>query len=860
MGTSCAREKTVKTIAKSALVILVFWGVSVTARGASITDALPPDTYAVVYSGDLPAARAAGADTAYGAILAEPAVQKFLESGFPSLSELKEDFRGVTGAGLREMLDFCKGVAAVAVLPDQDYPAAVVVILDVGAEHKEFSDYIARNEARTGLAWSSSEVPGATVKTAFIGRFYISHATAGRYFVLSNSNSAIGVVVSGLLSGRKDSLSQEKGYLKCTSLTKLDKPQFVAYANASLIVERLLSSLPEELEPFINVLGIKSIGAISFASRSQGKGFIDEFVYYYPTGREGIFSAVKASPGEPSQYLSMIPAASMSAAWATVDMKRFSEFANALYDAFPAEPREKADEFLAGFKEETGVDIRNDLLAGFGDNYISYAPLPSTLMGLGFSGGFGQGVFLAELSDQARFEATLSALWSYAERKAAETRATESPASTRRAAGPGGIPIDPKFELATEKFGKFTIYKVRVILNPSMQLVPSFSVRDGWFVLSLDPQSVKNSLGAPLVFKPNLLSNRDYTSAAAACGPGNSGISYSNNRALFDSTYPLLSIGLPFILAYTGGSMPADQIMLPPADAISPHLFGTAGTTFVSPDSIRVTEYGPIGLVRAAYLAGTGAAALGKWISASAASRSSGPVPMQRPFSDDLARLKSALDDYAAANGGKFPPDAAALADHSERWKTSVASLLERYRYVPGLRQSDDGRLIVAFDRNSGPAGRRVLFATGEMMNLSDEEVREQVGGWLLLADRPTSAAQEIACLENLKALGASVRRYAEAHEGMLPARLDVETSYRFAPLVTSCPADSKLEGPDYATTGQRDISKIAQGQQASFVLAYETGERHGGKNGVVFLDGTTKLLSAAELKTAIEKTKTMAQ
>jgi hypothetical protein len=858
-----ARETKLRTFLKSALFILVVSGLSAAAPGSNITDALPPETYAVVYSPDLPAARAAGADSAYGEILAEPEVKQFLESGFPSLSALTDDFRGVTGKSLREMLDFCKGAAAVAVLPDPNQALAVIAILDVGKEHKEFSDYIARNEARTGLAWTETEVPGATVKTAVIGSYYISHATAGQYFLVSNSNAAIETVTAGLLSGRKDSLSAEKGYVKCMSLAKLDNAQILAYANVALVLERLLDSLPPEMAPFVDVLGLKSIGAMSFSSRSQGKGFMDEFVYYFPTGREGLFAAVRPSTADPSKYLSMMPAASMSAAWATVDMKKFAAFANAFYDAIPPEFRGRSDEFLAGVKTETGVDLRSDLFAPLGDNFLSYAPIPSTLMGLGFSGGFGQGVFLVELSDQARFETTLDSLWKYAARKAEEEAAsvkaqsTDSVVKPRSPAGPGGIPIDPKFDLSTEKFGKATIYKIKIVLNPSVQIVPAFATREGWLVLSLDPQSVKNALGAPLVFKPSLLNNRDYTAAAAVCGPGNSGASYGNNRALFDSVYPLVSIGLPFILAYAGGSMPADQILLPPADAISPHLFGSATATFVSPDSIRVSEYGPIGLVRSAYVIGTGAAALGKWLAASGAAPRAGQA-QERPRApaDDLAVLKGALDGYATENGGAYPADPVALREHLDKSKEGGSAVLVRYRYVPGLASSDDMRLVMAFDRNLGPRGRRVLFIGGEMMNLTDEEVREQAGGWLSLPDRPTAAAAEAACLDNLRALAASVRRYADSHDGAVPAKLDLAAWYKFAPLVTSCQADDRFAGPDYATVGALNTSKVPEASRSSFVLVYETGPRHAVMAGAAFLDGTTRMLTPSDLKLAIEKTK----
>jgi hypothetical protein len=863
------------------------------AMGSRAADALPPEVYFFVEVPDLPAARAAGAKTAYGDIMAEPAVTKFIDSGFPALSDLSKDFRSVAGVGFREMLDFCKGEAAVAAMPDGAGGVAVVAVMDVSKDSKAFQDYLGNVEGRTGLAWEKEQIPGAEVRSAKFKDTIIAYTVAEQYFIVSNKVEQLKATTSGLLSGRRGSLSEDPLYVKCKSLGAIEKPEVTAYVNVGLITAAVMPLMPAGLAEAVRDAGIESLSAAHYGTRAAEKGFVDETVLYFADGRKGLFAAVTPASGDAGKYLTMIPSNSIDAWWASADAKALVDAITAIWGAAPAAKKQEVDDFLAEFEAASGVNLRADVVASLGGNIVGYTPAPTSLMGLGLAGGLGQQVTLVELSDPARFEGAVKAIWKYAqERQAKVSGGAPGQAGSGGAAGstqPGGAggPAaaagNPQVVFGSEAFGDKTICRMQIVLSPALQVVPALAVRDKWLVMAGDAQAVKNALGAPLEFAPDITENSDYANGARIAGAGNAGISYTNTRAQFDTVYPMLVFGMPLVLAQLGGNTPVDQFLLPPANAISQHLFGSASSVSVDAQSIRITAFGPIGVMRGGYVAGVGAAALAKWFVATQSERTapkpSGPAgPGRGAGEDDLRTLGATLASYAAGHQGAYPANAEELQKAVLAAGGGTAALnIERFGYVGGLTAKDDRMLVLAFDSSSGPMGRRVLLVGSEIMHLTDDEVAEQVGGWLKLPAGPTDEQKDAACLGNLRTLAASVKRYADSHAGAVPEEMSLKTNYRFAPLVTRCPADGAAPaeraagsstglaagsstglaaGGDYATIKGLNVAGVQSEFEAEVVLVYETGGRHGRMPGAAFLDGTVRRMTPEEMALAIGKSK----
>jgi hypothetical protein len=71
--------------------------------------------------------------------------------------------------------------------------------------------------------------------------------------------------------------------------------------------------------------------------------------------------------------------------------------------------------------------------------------------------------------------------------------------------------------------------------------------------------------------------------------------------------------------------------------------------------------------------------------------------------------------------------------------------------------------------------------------------------------------------------------------------------------MVTTCPSDPTRAHPGYATIEGLTIPNVPAAFTSEAILVYETGSRHGGQPGAVFLDGTAKRMSAKDLRKAVE-------
>jgi len=880
------------------LVVLVTSLLAVEARAASVADALPPQVFVYIDIPSVPALQSTDVNSAYGQIMAQPQVQTFLEKGFPALSTVDQTISAMTGKTWPQVLDLCKGEVAMALVQGAgtatEPQASFVLVADVGKDQTTVKDFVTQASGRISANWQQQEIPGTTAYSTQLGTSAIAYAFVGEHLVIASTLDTLKAVAGGLQAGLPASLANDPTYVKSLALAHAEQPEMVIYANVSLFSKAVLPHLGERGTRAYNESGLNDVASVIYSSRPVGKGYVDKIALYCPSGRKGVFAALSSTEGDYKKYLSMIPADVMSAAWTHMDFASIYDTVKGIVDTATAGEEElQREDPLAKLEADTGINLRQDIVGSLGKNVITYSPRPSAILGLALGGGIGQSVTLVELTDPARLEKSLDKTWNYAvaQQNAAEAEIGSSepsaessaPAARQRAASPE----ERRVTFTTEPFGDKTIYEMRISLGPKvpLQLSPAMAVRDGWLIFSMQAQNVKNMLGSPLIAAmpavsstapgaacptpPNILSNTDYTSAASIAGLANAGASYLDTKSLFETLYSLVGIGLPLMTSSLGGQMPIDPTLLPEPSVISSHLFGSATSINVQDSSIEFTSFGPIGDARLLYMAAAGGTALGVWYQQARAT-----VQSQRPQAEtegeptqeeltksELATIGRGLFLYARSHDGAFPGDLKTLADagtlKDESGDTTVN--IDDYSYVPGLMLKDDSRLIIVFSHKSSPSGRGVLLVNMNVMDLTDSEISEQVGGWLDLSDNPPANEAEAACIKNLHYLGDSVKRYAELHDGLTPEKLDWKTSYRFAPLVLHCPADTSKGAVDYAAVAGLSISSIGDDKKADTVLVYEAEPRHDGKAAVAFLDGNIKLLTAEELKTALDKTKALA-
>ena len=838
----------VRNVSLAVTTCLVIFLTAVPGSATTAAHVFPPDVYVFIDIPNVQSGMNASRDSAFDAIMREPEVMTFLSSGFPALTDLLGRAFTFSDEERGRLEALYKGEIALAVLDDPEGGVAALALVDVGPDPSPVEAYLPGLTRLAKGQWHEEQVPGATVHYCGEGTRAICYAFIEGRLVASTSPEVLKSTITALTTGLRDNLAQDATFAKCRSMSKNENPELCLYVSMSAVTEALTARAEGEIGMASLAAGLDSLAAVYYSSEAHSAGFVDEVLLYFPEGKRGVFAAYKGSE-DASSYMSLIPADSMAASWTGVDLQVLSQGVADVYQSLPEELRAGLEEKLSSLDMEADFDLLKEMVDCLGSNIITYTPMPAPMMGLGLSGGFGRQVTLLELADADRFEKALAAEWERARLR------QDAPGREQKT-------DKPRLIFSSEPFGDATMYRVQILITPAVQIVPSLAVRNGYVVITGDPLTVKTVLGGPMHFDENIAANSQYRKASAEVGVGNAGLSYLNNRAYFDTTYPLLSFGLPLLLAQVTGNVPVNPSLLPMPLTISKHLFASAGSLSVTPDSIRSTSYGPVGASRTVALGGLVGASLAKWYNESR--RQDEPKPAEAATHDqtsdnELAVLRDALARYAGDHDGVYPAEPADLAAVLPAVEGSdEPMLLDKYVYVTGLSARDDRRLIVVFARNADPRGRGALLVGGQIMHLTDDEVAQQVGGWLSLP--PDAAGEDIAaaCIRNVKVLADSVKWYAEIHKGVTPDRLDRAASYRFAPLVTRCPAGSTMP-PDYATVPGMNLKSVPSELVAQVVLVYETGARHGGMPAVAFLDGSVIRLTEEGVLKAVEQTKRIA-
>jgi len=823
------------------------------ASAGDLAEAIDGEALAYLGIPSVPALAAPG-ESAFDGIMAEEEVVRFLAEGFPALAALQKEFARAAGLTFSEAADLASGQAALAVLPDGENVVAAVAAVEVDPESEKLDELLRKLESLA--EWQTFNIPGGRLHSTALGRVEAAWGLFEGYLVFGTSQKALADLCGALAAGRPDSLAGKARYRKCLEMADAARSELAIYIDAEAVAETCLGRALPEVRPFMDEMGILDVGAVFFASRPAADGFLDTLLLYFPRGRSGIFAAPEPAAKGAEGALGRIPRDVISAGWSHGDLGVvYDAVAAALQAGVPSDILAAPAGLLDDFEAESGVDVRGDLVGSLGKDILSYAPSPSQVLGLGFSGGFG-GVTMVELADPERFAAALEDSWAWL--KANQERFTMEFESGPFASQP------VRFVFLEQDIAGNRVYQARVALTPMMQLSPSMAVADGRVIFAMDAQGVRNALSAPGADEAGLPENPDFARAAGLAGTADTEISYLDAKTTFENSYSVIAMMLPLLLSQVDAEMPVDQLLLPAGPSISRHLFGSATAVTAGDDHLKITTFGPVGRVRAAFSGGAAGAALGHWMGrARAASRApatqaqaapEAPAAEARADGRVLKEAALALLMYSDAHEGEFPADFAALVE-AGYLKGEAAEKIVRFRYVPGLRDDDPSSLIIAFARDAEAAGRLVLFIDGHVMNLTEAETAEQAGGWLDLPAEPSADDLRAACEKNAKVLAESILRYARHHDGAVPEKLDVAADYRFAPLVTNCPRDAEIGESDYATVAGLDTSEVPADAEGSVLIVYETTGRHDGRHSAVFMDGEYALLTGEELAAAIAET-----
>ena len=142
------------------------------------------------------------------------------------------------------------------------------------------------------------------------------------------------------------------------------KPVAEAYLNLAPIWTAVTLALPPEArEPLANS-GLSSIGGLSMSS-ALGRSGLDETLLLFSPGGRDLFSRFCAGKPLGSALASWLPGDATDTSLITLD---FAGLFDAIRGVLPVAARKPFDDELTLMRQQTGIDVRNDLFCNLGPN------------------------------------------------------------------------------------------------------------------------------------------------------------------------------------------------------------------------------------------------------------------------------------------------------------------------------------------------------------------------------------------------------------------------------------------------------------------------------------------------------------
>jgi hypothetical protein len=341
-------------------------------------------------------------------------------------------------------------------------------------------------------------------------------------------------------------------------------------------------ALPSFLTPLgvkaaLSALGLDGLRALAFASTAEGDHSVNETFVLAPSPRKGLLALGGDAPVDLA-LLERVPAEACSF---SVQGLRVGELWDTLFRALGAlstEWEKKVADAIARLETANGVNIRKDLLGSIGEQCVSYSK-PTKGLAIGMAPDV---TFLVPLRDPAAFEKAARALsdalvgTGSVALKEADLEGTKIRSfSIKMGGGGGGFP--------------------GLGMNPFASIAPAYAVKGNLLVASLSRTSLQRALrqlgqgggegGA---------ANEGYRRFAGKIPSGVAGISYGDPRPTVGMLYTTVTSFLP--LAAAGHDLPFDLNSLPPAEAITKHLFGKVSYSKGDKEGIYSCSFSPWGV------------------------------------------------------------------------------------------------------------------------------------------------------------------------------------------------------------------------------------------------------------------------
>ncbi|MCK4300145.1 MAG: DUF1559 domain-containing protein, partial [Planctomycetes bacterium] len=466
------------------------------------------------------------------------------------------------------------------------------------------------------------------------------------------------------------------------------------FLDVQAFLQAVAGEMSDEDRKTVTDLGVDGIEWAGATATCDPPGFRNRFFISCPGERTGLLALVPSQPVS-EDIFEFAPKTSIVAVAVRLDAGEFYDRLRRLVGVLSEDEGAEFDEDMAHFREEFGFDLRDDLLAPLGDEFLIYvAPTPLSPFGLDVA-------VLVRGTDGERLKVTFEALADLLRQRFGE-------------AGPAQVQ-------ALDVEGH-ALYSLR--LGPTgPPFAPSFGVTDTCAVASLYPGSAQGLMRAAVAGKRptelSLLVSENFKAAREKVSASGLMVSYADVAEYFNVTYR----GIMTVLTMRGQELPFDPMLLPQPETISKHLGGSMSVVSVDEDGFLIEQYSPT-IIHAGFSPETTGVVAAAMLPALARAREAARKAVCK---SNLKQIGLALAIYANDHDDKYPlrledllvgylPDAEVLQCPSD------SSEERSYLYVPGLSVAHEATLMVVVERRGNhTGGRNVLFVDSHVEWMSEE-------------------------------------------------------------------------------------------------------------------------------------------
>lgn len=553
------------------------------AAGEQLARWVPANTYAYLTVPCVKDARAAFKRSAFCKLWNDPEVQTAAEPTRKALDEkwdeFEKEFEKNAGLSFDDAVEVLDGELSVALVglprknegPDKievllaldtgDHKDRAAKLLAQGTEELKKQDASYKESAYDFKGYSITTLAGqdATFRWTFVGSTVL----------LGTGQAAFEEALTAASSGRQACLADDPQFTKVRAEAGKGKENVFFYLNARDLLALYEPDMSEEAMRALSGLGLSDARGVGVAVGMDGDDVVDSAYVLAPEPRKGLLQAISLAPAPPRD-LSLVPKDAVAAMYFHLDpAQTWDDVLAAVRTVSGPEESKQVDDAIARMEEESGIRVRQDLVASLGSGWVSYSAFPEA------GGIYPDSVTSVDLKDPARFEACVEAV---AQRGKWKVTSLQFQGETIRYLT--GI------EWAVGGPGR----------SPTVEYPLAFLVRDGVLHFSNSVHALKRLVARAHDHGAAIDQNPLWQASAARVGTCG-GLLYYDFAKLFTVGYNTIApIGEYFQGFLNQAGVPLDLARLPLGETLAKYVSASVTTISGDKEGIRIDSRSSIGL------------------------------------------------------------------------------------------------------------------------------------------------------------------------------------------------------------------------------------------------------------------------